>query len=142
MQAFEQLGEKLLRRLRIAAALHEDVEHILVLVDSPPPGMPLILNGEKHLIQVPRVARSRAPVTPPIGVVLPTLPTPWTDGFRGYSEATLAQQCVHVAGAQGEAIREPDAMADDLTGEAVVLVAFRVSGWRHVRGLCCGWLGL
>jgi hypothetical protein len=33
-------------------------------------------------------------------------------------------------------------MADHLTGEAMVLVAFGVSGWRHVRCLSEGWLGL
>jgi hypothetical protein len=77
-----------------------------------------------------------------IGVILPKLPTPLTDGFMGYGDATLEQQFFYVAVAQGEAIIEPDSMADDLAGEAVVLVAFRVSGWRHVSYLSCGWLGL
>src|ERR687886_1289474 len=33
---------------------------------------------------------------------------------------------------QGEAIVEPDAMADDLAGKAVMFVACGISGWRHV----------
>jgi hypothetical protein len=132
LQAFEQLAEKLLRRLLIASALHEDVEHMIVLVDSPPQVMPLTLNGEKYLIQVPLVTRSRAPVTELIGVVLPKLPTPLADGFMGDGDATLEQQFFHVAVAQGEAIIEPDAMADDLAGEAVMFVSFGGSGWRHV----------
>jgi len=53
----------------------------------------------------------------------------------GDGDAAFEQQFLHVAVAQGKAIIEPDAMADDLTGEAVVLVAFRVSGWRHIGGL-------
>jgi hypothetical protein len=60
------------------------------------------------------------------------LPTPLTDSFMGYGDATLEQQFFHITVAQGEAIIEPDAMADDLAGEAVVLVAFGVSWWRHV----------
>src|SRR5215467_4299419 len=132
LQALQQLAKKLLRRLLIAPALHEDVKHVIVLVDSPPQVMPLTLNGKKYLIQVPLVARSRAPVTELIGVVLPKLPAPLTDSFIGYGDATLEQQFFHIAVAQGEAIIEPDAMADDLAGEAVVLVAFGVSGWRHV----------
>ena len=76
--------------------------------------MPLTLNGEKHLIQVPLVARSRMPVAELIGVGLPKLPTPLTDGFMGYGDATLEQELLHVAIAQGEAIIEPDSMADDL----------------------------
>ena len=38
-------------------------------------------------------------------------------------DAALEQDLFHVTVAQGEAIIEPDAMADDLAGEAVVLVA-------------------
>ena len=38
----------------------------------------------------------------------------------------------HVAVAQGEAIIEPDPMADDLAGKAVIFVACGISGWRHV----------
>jgi hypothetical protein len=60
----------------------------------------------------------------------------------GDVDPAFAQQFLHVAGAQGEAIIEPDAMADDLTGDAVVLGAFRVSRWRPLGGLSSGWLGL
>ena len=60
------------------------------------------------------------------------LPTPLTDGFMRHGNATLEQEFLHVAVAQRETIVEPDPMTDDLTGEAVILVAFRVSGWRHV----------
>jgi hypothetical protein len=50
----------------------------------------------------------------------------------GDVDTAFAQQLLHVTIAQGEAIVEPDPMANDLAGEAVVLVAFGVSGWRYV----------
>jgi hypothetical protein len=50
----------------------------------------------------------------------------------GDVDATLQQDLFHVAIAQREAIVEPDPMADDLAGETVMFVAFRVSGWRHI----------
>src|SRR5262249_49864939 len=43
--------------------------------------------------------------------------------------------------AQREAIVEPDPMADDLAGKAVMFVACGISGWRHVGCLSSGWLG-
>jgi hypothetical protein len=43
-----------------------------------------------------------------------------------------AHPLVQAAVAQREVGIEPDAMMEDRTGEAVVLVALRVSGWRHV----------
>src|SRR5215510_11508918 len=102
---------------------------MIVLVDSPPQVMPLPMHGEKHLIHVPLVARPRAPVTELIGVVLPKLPTPLTDGFMGDGDATLEQELLHVVVTQGEAIVKPDPMVDDCAGKAVVLGAFGVSGW-------------
>jgi hypothetical protein len=36
LQALEQLAEKLLRRVFIASPLHENVEHVIVLIDGPP----------------------------------------------------------------------------------------------------------
>src|SRR5262245_34028744 len=93
------------------------------------------------LFQMPCVAGLRTPPSQPIAIVLPKLPTPLTDGFMGHRDAALEQQFFHIAVAQGEAIRESDAMADDLTGEAMVLIAFRVSAWGHGSCLSCGWLG-
>src|SRR5215831_6179219 len=43
-------------------------------------------------------------------------------------DTAFEQQLLHIAIAQGEAIVEPDAMADDLPGKAVVFVALGVSG--------------
>ena len=66
-----------------------------------------------------------------IRVVLPKFQTPLTDGLVGHVDAALEQDFLHVTVAQREAIIEPDALADDLAREAVVLIAFRVSGWSH-----------
>src|SRR5215468_1244764 len=54
-QALQQLAEKLLRRLLVASALHEDIEDVVALVDRAPEVMTLNINREKYLIQVPLV---------------------------------------------------------------------------------------
>jgi len=131
-QALQQLAEKLLRRLLVASALHEDIEDVVVLVDSAPEVVALPVDGQEHLIQVPLVPWLGASVLQLIRVVLPKLQTPLADGLMGHVDATLEQDLLYVTVAQREAIIEPDAMADDLTGEAMVLVAFGVNGWRHV----------
>jgi hypothetical protein len=50
-------------------------------------------------------------------------------------DTAFKEQLLYITVAQREAIREPDAMADDLPGETVIFVTFGVSGWRHVGGL-------
>ena len=63
-----------------------------------------------------------------IGVGLPKFPTPLADSFVGHDDAAFEQEFLHVTVAQGEAIVEPDAMADDFTGKAVILVTLS-GGW-------------
>ena len=67
-----------------------------------------------------------------IGIILPKLQTPLADGLVGHIDTAFKEELLYVAVAQGEAIIKPDAMADDLPGEAVVFVAYGISGWPHV----------
>jgi hypothetical protein len=50
----------------------------------------------------------------------------------GDVDPAFEQQLLHVAVTQREAIGEPDAMADDCAGKAVMFVALGVSGWRRL----------
>src|SRR5215468_11158106 len=130
LQALQQLAEKLLRRLLVASALHEDIEDVVVLVDRAPEVMALTINREKYLIQVPLVPWLRTSMLQLIGVVLSKLQTPLADGLVGHRDAALEQDFLHIAVAQREAIIEPDAMADDLAGEAMVLIGSLASDAR------------
>ena len=82
-------------------------------------------------IQVPFISGLRATATQPIGVVLPKLPTPWADGFVRHGNPTLEQKFLYVAVAQGETIVEPDPVADDFAGKAMVLVTLGVGRKSH-----------
>src|SRR5207249_3416946 len=94
--------------------------------------MALTINRQEDFIEVPLIPWLGASTLQLIRIVLPKLQTPLADGLMGHVDATLEQEFLHVAVAQREAIVEPDAMADDLAGEAVVFVARGISGWRHV----------
>jgi hypothetical protein len=132
LQPLEQLTKKLLCRLFVAAALHEDIEDVVVLVNRTPEVMALAIDGQKDFIQMPLVTWLGSSVLQLIRVALREFQTPLADGLLGHVDATLQQGLFHVAIAQREAIVEPDPMADDLAGETVVFVACGVSGWRHV----------
>jgi hypothetical protein len=112
--------------------LHQDIEDIVVLIHRAPQIMAFAIDREKHLIEMPFISRARPTSLQLIGIILPKLETPLADGLVGHGDTALEQEFLHVAVAQREAIIEPDSMADDLVGEAVVLVAFGVSGWSHV----------
>jgi hypothetical protein len=50
----------------------------------------------------------------------------------GHGDAAFEQELSHVAVAQGEAIIEPDPMANDFSGKPVVFVTFGVGVRGHV----------
>src|SRR5262245_12870261 len=55
LEPLEQLTKKLLRRLFVASALHQNVEHVIVLIHCTPQVMALPVNRQKDLVQVPLV---------------------------------------------------------------------------------------
>src|SRR6516162_1873770 len=125
-QALEQLTKALLGALLVATALHQDIQHVIVLIHRAPQVMAFAIDREEHLIEVPFVAWLGASMLQLIGIILAKLQTPLADGFMGDVDPTLEQDLLHIAIAQREAVVEPDAMADDLAGKAVILVAFGV----------------
>jgi hypothetical protein len=122
-QALEQVAEKALRRRLVPPALHQDNEDMTLLIDGPPEIVPLTVNGEKDLIQMPFVTGLRSPMAKLIGILLPKLPVPFADGFVRDDDATGEQQLFNIPVAETAPVIQPDAVADDFGREAVVLIA-------------------
>jgi hypothetical protein len=73
---YEQLAEELLRGCRVSTALHQDVEHMPLLINSPPEIMARAIDREGRLVQVPRVAGSGTPAPQLMSVRLTKLAAP------------------------------------------------------------------
>jgi hypothetical protein len=114
-----------------------DVEIRYVIPTTPHGETTRFYQLRKDYFQVPLVTGLGASTLQLIGVVLLKLQTPLADGLMDHVDAALEQEFLHVAVAQGEAVVEPDAVTDDFTVKAVVLVAFGVSGRSH--GGCLSW---
>jgi hypothetical protein len=131
VQALKQLPEELLGRLLVPPTLHEDIEHIAVLIHCSPQGMACAINRKKPLIQVPLVARARTPAAERIGILLAELPAPLPERFVGHDHPASEQQLFDVSIAETEAIVQPHARADNLGRKPMVFVAFRSGGRSH-----------
>src|SRR5215475_4687291 len=110
-------------------ALHQDIEHIALLIHGPPQIMLCPVDCQKHLVQVPFIAWSGTTTSQLIRIVLPEGATPLPDGFIRHNNAAGEQEFFDISIAQAEAIIEPHAVADDVRRKAVVLVTVRCS-WR------------
>jgi hypothetical protein len=92
------------------------------------------IHCQNHLIEVPLISRLRAAVPQLIGIRLSKFPAPLPDRLIRHDDAPGEEEFLHVAVAQAEPEREPDAMADNLDRETVVLVA--VDGeWVHALSI-------
>jgi len=110
----------------ILSALPQDIEPGTVLLHRPPQLMALPIDRQKDLIEMPRVAWSRAATAQLVGIRLPTLPAPRADRFVRHESTTREQHCLDVAVAEAEPIIQPDTVADDLDRAAMILLAV---GW-------------
>jgi len=104
LQPLEQLAKELLRRVLIAAALHQDVEDVVVLIYRSPEVMAFAIDRKKHLIEVPLVPWLGTSTLQPIRIILPKLETPLADGLVRHGDAAFEQELLYIAVAQREAI--------------------------------------
>ena len=102
---------------------------MIILIHGSPEVMALAVDGQKHLVEMPCVPGPRPSTPQQIGILLTEIETPLTDGLVGHVDAACEQQLLHVAVAQGKTIIQPDPVADDGAGKAVVLVTLGVCGW-------------
>ena len=122
LTALEELAEELLSSVLVPSPLHQDVEHHAVLVHRPPQIVPLLVNRDEYFIQVLLITRPGTPPTQLIGVLLAKLTTPFANSFVRDGYTTDEQDLFHIAVAERKAEIEPDGVANDLSGEAMMFV--------------------
>jgi hypothetical protein len=128
----EELPEALLRGPCVTPPLSEDSQDVVVLIHDAPQVMACALPRQKDLIHVPGVSRSGTPVAPVMRGLLAPLPTPLPDRFVRDRESTCTQAFLSVTVAQGAVRGEPDLVADEVAGKAMLLVALAGGGRGHV----------
>jgi hypothetical protein len=130
-KALQQLAEGLPDSRLVTPALDKNVEDISHLVHRAPEITLFATDGQTHLIQMPLVAWSGAPVPSLVGVGLPELPAPLAHGFIGEADPACGQQLLHIAIAEAEAEIQSHAIADDLCRETMAFVWADLRLWVH-----------
>lgn len=76
VQPFEEFAEKSFRRLFVVPALHQDIEHVAVLIDDPPERVGFAVDFQVHHVQMPYVSATRTAATQFVGICLPKCEAP------------------------------------------------------------------
>ena len=133
--AFEELTEELLGRNFVPTALDENVQHVPVLINSPPQVMGLAIDREEHFIQVSLIAWAGTAPAQLVRVGLAEFAAPLPYRFVGHNHAPLGQQFFNITIAEVEAEVEPHRVGDDLLREAKAFVRWRSSGCCHATSI-------
>jgi hypothetical protein len=100
-----------------------DVEIRYVIPTTPRGETSRFYQLQKDYFAMPLVARPRASASELIGIGLAEFSAPFPNRLVGDDNATSGQQLFHIPVAEAEPEIQPDRVADDLGGEAVVLIA-------------------
>jgi hypothetical protein len=119
------LAEELFRRLFVAPTLHQDIHNIAMLVKCTPELVPLALDGEEQLIQMPRIAGLATLPPQLVRILLPKRSAPLADRLVGKPDPTGGHELFQITIAEGESIVEPDRVTDDLGRKSIALVCGR-----------------
>jgi hypothetical protein len=103
-----------LAALPVTAALHEDIEHMAILIDCTPQVIVLALDGQHDFVEVPFVAALRLTPAQLIGISLAKFKRPLTNRLVRDDDAATGHQFLNVAKAQRKPEIEPHHVADDL----------------------------
>ena len=95
----------------VAPVLQQDVEHVPVLVDSPPQVLLHPVDLDEDLVEMPFVARPRAASAQGRGVGGTEPARPLVDRFVADLDAALEHQLLDIAQAQAEPVVQPHTMA-------------------------------
>ncbi len=123
----QQLPKELLGRALVSSALHQDIEHIPMLINCSPEIVQLAIDGEKDLVKLPFVAGLGTTSTQVVGILLAKFLAPLADRFIGEDDPTLGHQFFDIAIAEWKTEIEPDCVTNNLRGKAIARVGGR--GW-------------
>jgi hypothetical protein len=80
----------------IAPGLHQDIDDVAVLIDSPPDVLQLAVDVQEKLIEMPSITEATLQPLQFPGVVRTKLLTPVPNRFIGNNDASLCQQIFDV----------------------------------------------
>lgn len=119
----QQTFQQALSGFGVAPRLHDLIERIAVLIDSPPQPVLLPKDGDHDFVAMPTIATVWSLAPEADSIRGPELQRPSPDGHIGDKNAALEQHLLNQPQAQGKPEVQPDRMSDNLGREAMVFVA-------------------
>ena len=104
---FQELTEESDRSSSIPSGLHEDVDHIPILVNRPPPVLRPALNPHEQLIEIPRISLASPPPSPPSRILQSERQAPSADRLVRDVDAAVGEEVLDVPNTEAEPVSRP-----------------------------------
>jgi hypothetical protein len=107
----------------IAARLHQDVDHVAVLIHRTPEILLLAVDSNEDLVQVPNIAEAALAPLQLSSIVRTELLTPVPNGFIGDDDSAFGEKILDISEAEAETMVHPHGIADDFWRETMTVIA-------------------
>ena len=127
LEPFEQLTEKSLGSFFVAAALHQDIQYVALLIHGSPQIVFLSLDRQNHLVEMPFITARGTTTAQFVGVGLPKFEAPLPHRFIGHDDPALGHELFDITKTQRKTEIQPHTVANNFGWEAEPFV-IRSSG--------------
>ena len=104
----QQLAKKPFGRLRISPRLHQNIQHITILIYRPPQVVLIPVDSDEHLIKMPGIPATPCLSPDPLGIFRPESKAPLPNRFVGDLDAPAPQDLFDVSEAQRKPVVKPN----------------------------------
>ena len=120
---FQEFPKESPRGTPVPTRLHENIDHVTVLIHCSPEILALPVDRHEDLVQEPRISESTLSALQSPRVIGTELPAPLPNGFVRHDNAPFGQQILDIPEAQAVSVVEPHGVADDVGRKAMPQVA-------------------
>src|SRR5258708_916064 len=124
LQPFEKLAEELFCGVLAASALHQNIKHVAILINSSPQIVGFAVDFQVHLVHMPCISAARTATAQLVGIHLPKLKAPLTHSFIRHDDSALCQKLFDIAKTERETEIDPNSVPDNFRWEAKAFVAW------------------
>jgi hypothetical protein len=109
-------------RAGIPSFLHENVQHLAILINRAPEIMAFSMNRDKHFINVPCVSQASLATSQLFGKEGAEFQTPLAHGFVTDAHPTTGQEIFDITKTKTETMVEPYGVGDNLRRKSVATI--------------------
>jgi hypothetical protein len=121
--ALQCLSKEALGGAGITSSLHEDVDHITILIDGSPNIVDLPADGDEDFVDMPGVVELAFSALEPSAETGTELQTPSANRLVRYLNTPLGKEIFNISEAQVESMIQPDGVADDFGRKPVAMIS-------------------